>query len=53
MHLILDIRTNLLIPVAIDGDGPPLPRVRLRNCNQQMGAIRMRRIEAKRLRGAN
>jgi hypothetical protein len=30
-NLLLDILTVLLVPVAITGDGPPLPHSQLRN----------------------
>jgi hypothetical protein len=52
-NLVLDILTDLLVPVAITGDGPPLPHTPIRIWTQQLGSIRRRRIEAKRLRGAN
>jgi hypothetical protein len=36
-YLLLDILTNLLVPVAIAGDGPPLPHIRLRSWILQVG----------------
>ena len=51
-NLLFVILTDLLVPVAITGDGPLLPHNPIRNWTQQLGSIRRRRIEAKRLRGA-
>jgi hypothetical protein len=57
MNLLLDILTDLLVPVAITGDGPPLPHTPITQLDS-IGFSSWYRFagaesKRKRLRGAN